>query len=220
MSISGSLIDNLSSASTAAGSIKATCSPGISTTAFPQSPISPPLMSVGAQNYASNFAHSHTSPSHPTTSNGQPLSSPTSSTPMSTQNSQQPTVSVATSFPTPASSVSGQLRNTTPADESESADKSWGTGVMQTSHVSGNMDYDSQHDRSGHKRTDHDRQTSTNHSIDRNGQPAGVDVEMMDLDPKPEDLINRDLSLDALQQDVGTAFHLCKSGKAFFFSSS
>ncbi|EED24318.1 conserved hypothetical protein [Talaromyces stipitatus ATCC 10500] len=209
MSDSFSLAGNVSPTSFSASNLKANHSPDISNNSYPQTPTSPPLMSVGAQNYASNFAHTHTSPSHTTTSNGQPLSSPPSSTPMSTQNSQQPTVSATASFPTPASSVSGHLRNTTPADESEAADKSWGQGI-QNSHATGSTEFGSV-DRTGHRRTDHDRHKLPEGS-NMKGRPPVADVDMMDIDSK-EDLNSsiRDSSLDALQQDIGTAFHLCKS---------
>jgi hypothetical protein len=172
---------------------------------YPHSPTSPPLMSVGAQSYASNFANTHTSPSH-TTSNGQPLSSPPSSTPMSAQTSQQPAVSATNSFPTPASSVSGHPRNTTPADESETADKSWG---QQNTNAAMNADPSSNIE---HRRSDHDR-----HKMDTEGWPLSADVDMMDVDTKVDNSLIRDSSLDALQQDIGTAFHLCKSGKEVLF---
>lgn len=212
MSDSFPLAGNVSPSSFSVSNIKANRSPVISDNLYPQTPTSPTLMSVGAQNYASNFAHTHTSPSHTTTSNGQPLSSPPSSTPMSTQNSQQPTVSVTTSFPTPASSVSGHPRNTTPADESELADKSWGQGP-QNSHATGNTDLGSA-ENLGHRRTDHDRHRLPE-GFDMEGRPSATDVDMMDIDSKADTSSFRDSSLDALQQDIGTAFHLCKSGKAF-----
>ena len=204
MSDSFPLAGNVSPSSFSASNLKANRSPDIPDNLYPHTPTSPPLMSVGAQNYASNFAHTNTSPSHTTTSNGQPLSSPPSSTPMSTQNSQQPTVSVTTSFPTPASSVSGHPRNTTPADDSEVTDKSWGQG-LQNSHGPSNPD-SGRMDQSGYSRTDHDR-----HKLP---EILSTDVDMMDVDSKDNSTI-RDSSLDALQQDIGTAFHLCKSGKAF-----
>ena len=212
MSDSPPLAGNVSPSSFSVSNLKANRSPGISDNLYPHTPTSPPLMSVGAQNYASNFAHTHTSPSHTTTSNGQPLSSPPSSTPMSTQNSQQPTVSITTSFPTPASSVSGHPRHTTPADESELADKSWGQGA-QNSHATGHTDSGNA-DKSGHRRTDHDRHRLPE-GFDMEGRPSATDVDMMDIDSKADNSTLRDSSLDALQQDIGKAFHLCKTGKAF-----
>ncbi|GAM41478.1 hypothetical protein TCE0_042r14628 [Talaromyces pinophilus] len=208
MSDSSPLAGNVSPSSFSVSNLKANCSPGISDNLYPHTPTSPPLMSVGAQNYASNFAHTNTSPSHTTTSNGQLLSSPPSSTPMSTQNSQQPTVSVTASFPTPASSVSGHPRNTTPADESELADKSWGQGP-QNSHATSNTDFGNA-DKSGHRRTDHDRHRLPV-GFDMEGRPSATDVDMMDIDSKADNSTLRDSSLDALQQDIGTAFHLCKT---------
>jgi hypothetical protein len=41
-----------------------------------------------------------------------------------------------------------------------------------------------------------------------------VDEDMMDIDEKADIFISRgDPSLDSLQQDIGTAFHLCKTCK-------
>lgn len=177
-------------------------SPQRSNTLGPQTPTSPPLMSVGAQSYAANLANPHTSPSH-TTSNGQPLSSP-SSTPMSTQNSQQPTVSATNSFPTPASSISGHQRNATPAEDSEAADKSWAQGTQLS--TADRMDID----RTEHRRSDHDRD-QISRAADVGGLPSSADADMMDIDSKAPRL--DDPSIDALQKDLGTAFHLCKTGK-------
>lgn len=109
-------------------------------------------------------------------------------------------MSVTTSFPTPASSVSGHPRNTTPADDSEVTDKFWGQG-LQNSHGPSNPD-SGKMDQSGYSRTDHDR-----HKLP---EILSTDVDMMDVDSKDNSTI-RDSSLDALQQDIGTAFHLCKS---------
>lgn len=191
---------------------KANRSPQNPNTFYPHSPTSPPLMSVSAQSYASNFANTHTSPNH-TTSTGQPLSSPPSSTPMSTQTSHQPAMSATNSFPTPASSVSGHPRNTTPADESEAADKSWGHATQHTNAVAENIDSVTA-DQSENRRSDHDRHNLPG-GADAGGWPSAADVDMMDVDSKGDNSFLRDSSLDALQQDIGTAFHLCKSGKGF-----
>ncbi|OKL60018.1 hypothetical protein UA08_04595 [Talaromyces atroroseus] len=190
----------LAVASLSTSNSKADLSPQNPNSFYPHSPTSPPLMSVGAQSYASNFANTHTSPSH-TTSNGQPLSSPPSSTPMSAQTSLQPAVSVTNSFPTPASSVSGHPRNTTPADESENTDKAWGHGTNAVENADA-----TNIDQSEHRRSNHDR-----HKLNMEGWPASADVDMMDVDSKMDSSLIRDSSLDALQQDIGTAFHLCKS---------
>jgi hypothetical protein len=50
---------------------------------------------------------------------------------------------------------------------------------------------------------------------DAGGLPSSADVDMMDIDSKGNNFF-RDSSLDALQKDIGTAFHLCKSGKGFY----
>ncbi|KAL1988295.1 hypothetical protein VTN96DRAFT_270 [Rasamsonia emersonii] len=171
-------------------------------------------MSVGAQSYASNFANSQTSPSH-TTSQGQPLSSPPSSTPMSTQLSQPPTVSTTNSFPTPASSVSGHLVSATSADDLDSADKSssgWrhSGASMNATNTADPMDLG----QSEHRRSDHDRQWpgADSGSTNMEGRPMVHDEDMMDVDQKAGASTNRgDPSIESLQQDIGTAFHLCKT---------
>ncbi|KAL1962828.1 hypothetical protein VTN77DRAFT_9103 [Rasamsonia byssochlamydoides] len=191
-------------------SLKANPSPPSSTAYNPQTPTSPPLMSVGAQSYASNFANSQTSPSQ-TTSQGQPLSSPPSSTPMSTQLSQPQTVSTINSFPTPASSVSGHLASATSADDLDGADKS-SSGWARERHSGASMNATKDAmdlGQSEHRRSDHDRQWSG--ATNMEGRPI-QDEDMMDVDHKADTSVNRgDPSLESLQQDIGTAFHLCKT---------
>lgn len=186
-------------------------SPQLSNTLGPQTPTSPPLMSVGAQSYAANLANPHTSPSH-TTSNGQPLSSP-SSTPMSTQTSQQPTVSATNSFPTPASSISGHQRNATPAaEDSDAADKTW---AQRTRHSNAPQSADMMDvDKAEHRRSDHDRDQMPG-TTDVGGLPSSAGVDMMDVDSNVPRLGADDPSIDMLQKDIGTAFHLCRTGKVF-----
>lgn len=196
-----------SPSSPAAGSLKENQSSFIPSDPTPQTPTSPPLMSVGAQNYASNFASSQASPSQ-ATSQPANLSSPPSSAPMSTQASQQPTVGVTNSFPTPASSVSGHFTGATSVDDPDHADKS---GVSSTS---------TQH--AEHRRTDHDRhpgdammetgvRDTTNSGgadLSRHGDGA------MDIDSEPAARSNPDeFSLDSLQKEFTSAYHLCKSCK-------
>lgn len=214
----------LSPSSPPVESLKANPSPPSSTAYNPQTPTSPPLMSVGAQSYASNFANPQTSPSH-TTSQGQPLSSPPSSTPMSTQLSQPPTVSTTNSFPTPASSVSGHLASATSADDQDSTDKS-SSGWARVRHSGESGCATSTADamdigQSEHRRSDHDRQWPGAHSgepadsaTNMEGRPIVQDEDMMDVDEKAGIPANSgNPSLESLQQDVGTAFHLCKTCK-------
>ncbi|PGH17162.1 hypothetical protein AJ79_01300 [Helicocarpus griseus UAMH5409] len=171
----------------------------------PHTPTSPPLMSVGAQNYASSFSTTQTSPAQ--TLHSAPLSSPPSSVAMSTQVSQQPTVTSTTSFPTPASSVGGHFTGNNTMDEPEGTAKNVSAdsrkdGGSFTSKESGSdfMDVDV----SGHRRTDHDRQ--------KGGFRGNLDENAMDLDYRAASSTQEEqLSLSALQQDIGTAFHLCKS---------
>lgn len=180
----------------------------------PQTPLSPPLMSVSTQSHASNnFSNSQSSPAtQTTTSHGQPLSSPPSSTPMSAQPSQQPTVSTTNSFPTPASSVSGHLMSATAPDDIDVMDRSGGDQALQTQE----LDYKSSTyrandfmdtDQPEHRRTDHDRQNRNATS------PAVKDENTMDTDQRLKSSVN--LNLESLQNDIGSAFHLCKKRKIF-----
>jgi hypothetical protein len=135
---------------------------------------------------------------------------------MSTQPSQQATLITTNSFPTPASSVSGHLMSATAPDDNEGMDKSGGD---HTSHVY-ESDYKSSSyhtndamdtDQLEYRRTDHDRQ-------DQNASSLAVKNEdTMDTDQKLKSSVN--LSLETLQTDVGSPFHLCKNGKMLFIPS-
>ncbi|KAL4950493.1 hypothetical protein BDW69DRAFT_197226 [Aspergillus filifer] len=165
----------------------------------PQTPTSPPLMSVSAPNNASNISSLQETPSQ-ATSQSASLSSPPSSVPMSTQASQQPVSGVTNSFPTPASSVG--------ADHS---DKSFGPGG--DSLTAGGPP------QSEHRRTDHDRNAELGRkdiSMRDFGQLDGATHlphgDAMELDA--ETLANTNPSwpsIDSLQKDFSSAFHLCKS---------
>ncbi|KAJ9249848.1 hypothetical protein DTO207G8_6468 [Paecilomyces variotii] len=213
MSVSGSTTSYragpLSPSSPAAGSCKATqpLLSGIDHT--PQTPTSPPLMSVGSQNYASSFTTTQASPGQTTTSQTAPLSSPPSSTPMSTQLSQQPTVAATNSFPTPASSVSGHLMGTASAEDLENAEKS---GARIQGQDSGSMADSMTMGDSGHHRSDHDRQRGGEGKTKLNDSTTVKDEDAMDVDGGAG--ISRDegeFSLSSLEKDFGPAFHLCKT---------
>ncbi|KAL2803048.1 Rox3 mediator complex subunit-domain-containing protein [Aspergillus granulosus] len=172
---------------------------------IPRTPTSPPLMSVSAPNNASNFASLQAVPSQ-ATSQPASLSSPPSSAPMSTQNSQQPTVGVTNSFPTPASSV-----------DPDHIDKSFGTGISETSAPPAAGASAVAVQQSEYRRTDHDRNFRT--------AQAGIGVrdfanmntdahnpDAMDVDTELSARTNTSWpSLDSLQKDFSSAFHLCKS---------
>jgi len=192
-----------SPSSPAAGSLKESLQLPISSEHIPQTPTSPPLMSVSDQSHVANFASTQASPNqaipHPNTS-------PPSSTPMSTQVSQQPTMSTTNSFPTPASSVSGHLANATSAEDADH--KSFIPGMQDSRNVEGQQVTE-------HTRTDHDRQSpQTGPEADvrdfATGQQA-PDTDAMDVDK--ESASRFDLGLDSLQNDFTSAFHLCKSCK-------
>lgn len=197
-----------SPSSPAAGSLKESRQLPISSEHIPQTPTSPPLMSVSDQSHVSNFASTQASPNqaipHPNTS------SPPSSTPMSTQVSQQPTMSTTNSFPTPASSVSGQLNATSAEDPDH---KSFSPRMQDSK----NME---EQQVTEHTRTDHDRQPPTNETgasvrdfaTDPGQQVTDTDAMDVDKDSAPR-FDARSLGLDSLQTDFTSAFHLCKSCK-------
>ena len=198
-----------SPSSPAAGLLKENRQLFISSDHIPQTPTSPPLMSVSDQSHVSNFTSSHTSPNQATTQ--QPnTSSPPSSTPMSTQVSQQPTLSTTNSFPTPASSVNAAL--------TEDADhKSFSPRMQEpTRNTDGLFNQQS----ADHRRSDHDRQplaTGAEAEIRDFATGQGqqtTDGDAMDLDKEPvSGLRNPNLGLDSLQKDFTSAFHVCKSCK-------
>lgn len=200
-----------SPASPAAGFLKETHHPSYlsSDQQTPQTPTSPPLMSVSAQNHASSndfTTPSQASPSHATAQHPPPpanISSPPSSVPMSSQVSQQPTApwSATNSFPTPASSVNDHMGGV----ESEQTDKSMGIGAAPAT--------------AEYTRTDHDRQplggTDPGSGVrDFAGHP---DYDAMDIHQKAETVDNSSsgFGLDSLQREFASAYHLCKSCKSF-----
>ncbi|THC99043.1 hypothetical protein EYZ11_001439 [Aspergillus tanneri] len=201
-----------SPSSPATGSLKESQPAVINSEPTPQTPTSPPLMSVGAPNYASNFTSSQASPSQ---AMSQPanLSSPPSSAPMSTQASQQPTVGATNSFPTPASSVSGHFMAAMSVDDPEHADKSFGGGPPPA--VQGS----SSTPQAEHRRTDHDRnpgdlgmETGVRDFANMGDQNLSSHGDAMDIDKETIAPSNADdFSLDSLQKEFASAYHLCKS---------
>ncbi|EER40724.1 conserved hypothetical protein [Histoplasma capsulatum var. duboisii H88] len=172
---------------------------------IPHTPTSPPLMSVSAQNYASSFSTTQTSP--PKTLQIASLPPSPSSVPMCSQISQQPTVTSTTSLSTPASSAGGLFTSNHMMREAEDTSKNVTTDPRKDgeSYVGKGIGLDLMDiDTSDHRRTDHDRQ--------KRGLDQSFGGNTMDLDYKATSSTQEEeLSLAALQQDIGTAFHLCKS---------
>ncbi|KAJ5570080.1 uncharacterized protein N7459_009510 [Penicillium hispanicum] len=197
-----------SPSSPAAGSLKESRQLPVSSDHIPQTPTSPPLMSVSDQSHVSNITSAQVSPNQATTQPPNTLSPPLS-VPMSTQVSQQPTVSMTNSFPTPASSVSGHQANATSMEDPDH--KSLNTGKLestQSTEVPSPTE-----SRTEHRRTDHDRQPSVT-GPEGTGQSA-TDVDAMDVDKAFSHRSDtRNLGLESLQKDFTSAFHLCKSSPA------
>lgn len=199
-----------SPSSPAAGSLKESRQLPVSSDHFPQTPASPPLMSVSDQNHVSNTTSSHTSPDQATI-RPPSTSSPPSSTPMSAQFSQQPAMSTTNSFPTPASSVGGHPANVTSIEDA--AHKSFASGMQDST---GTMEGPFGQQAAGHRRTDHDRQHSATGAEVGSREFAieqghAMDADAMDIDTEPAAF--RDLGFDSLQKDFSSAYHLCKRRK-------
>lgn len=199
--------------------------PGYPPDHIPQTPTSPPLlMSISAQNYAASFTSSQTSPPSQATSHSQGpnLASPppSSSTPMSTQPSQQQTVATTNSFPTPASSVNGYLVGSASAEEPEHASKPLSVETRHAQAIArpdGTMDPSHQAE---HRRTDHERQFAHGDYITDSDPVKRVSAgDVMDVDegtvPSPG---KRDAQLESLQKEFSSPFHLCRGCKGSLFS--
>lgn len=174
----------------------------ISSDHIPQTPISPPLMSVSDQSHASDFTSSHISPNQ---APARPLniSSPPSSAPMSTQASQQPAMSTNTSFSTPDSNVSGHQLKAPPTDIE--------TGMQDSAEsVGAGLDQPSTEQRSDHQAS---RADGTADFVLEQGQHS-TDPDSMDLDTElTRQTDTSNLSFGSLQKELASAFHLCKSCK-------
>lgn len=200
----------LSPSSPAAGPLKESRQLPVSSDHIPQTPTSPPLMSVSDQNHVTNITSTHTSPDQATVRPPN-TSSPPSSTPMSTQVSQQPTMSTTNSFPTPASSVGGNPANAPSIEETEH--KPFASGMQGSAAT---MEGPASQQAAEYRRTDHDRQPSaTSAEIGARDfateQGQAFDPDAMDIDSEPAAL--RNPGLDSLQKELTSAFQLCKSCK-------
>ena len=176
----------------------------------PESPSSP-FMSVATKSYGQSFAESqassvsamaHRSPSPPT------------STPMSTQVSQQP-ITATTSFPTPDNSVIGRIRKVPDEFDEEHISKRQRIAA-EINTIQDRSNHDLSHelqspasmawsreiesqvsDQQPMAEGSHPIQSTRSSQVaDKTTQPAAVE-----------------LSLEQLLKNVGETFHLCKSGK-------
>jgi hypothetical protein len=119
-------------------------------------------------------------------------------------------MSTTNSFPTPASSVSGQPLNATSAEDTENGRKSLNMGEnLGAGPINPQQTTE-------HRRTDHDRQTDGRTFDFATGQGQhSVDPDAMDLDTEPTRRADTtsNLDLESLQKELTSAFHLCKSCK-------
>ncbi|EKV07411.1 hypothetical protein PDIG_72720 [Penicillium digitatum PHI26] len=131
---------------------------------------------------------------------------------MSTQVSQQPTMSATNQFPTPASSFSGNLANPT----SEDVDQGRISFSMRIQDSAENSGARPSRQPTQHRPSSHDRQPlqtdSTTDFATGQGQHS-TDPDAMEVDTEPTRRADTTLSLDldSLQKELTSAFHLCKS---------
>lgn len=122
-------------------------------------------------------------------------------------------MSTTNSFPTPASSVSGHHGNATSAEDMDLGGKTFSTGTHDSAATSGAGPAQQSKQ---HRPTDHDRQSFQTDGA--NGFATGqaqqsTDPDAMDVDTKPTHQAELTFSLDSLQKELTSAFHLCKSCK-------
>jgi len=177
----------------------------------PQSPASPPLMSVATKSYASPFTDTQTSSDAATS---QQSFSPPTSTNLSSQDHQQSLITDPTAFTTPASSIGGLSR----IQISEDRDQ----------HRSKRQKIDSEARNEDHMDTEespypsnHDRQTLSDASqLAQSGETTESSNERSTAEGglKESKLASDEMSLESLQKDMGDAFLLCKSSKTLISS--
>jgi hypothetical protein len=132
---------------------------------------------------------------------------------MSAQASQQPAVGMTASFPTPASSVTGHVAGATSMDDSESTDnKPLGSDAGAASMAP----TDPSLRQIEHRPTNHDRplgglDTDTGTSVAKAPAYDGA----MDIDQDTATTSQHQSSLDSLQKEFSSPFHLCKNCKSF-----
>jgi hypothetical protein len=175
----------------------------------PYSPASP-FMSVATKSYGQSFAETQTTS---ISAAAQQSPSPPTSAPMSTQVSQQPTMTANTSFPTPDNSVIGQTRKVPDEFDEEHISKRQRihqdvTAAQEQS--SGELDF--------YPITSHHRDAESQASDPMLGVTDNLFPESFNS-PKPANDTTQpaavEMSLEQLQKNVGQVFYLCKSGKNF-----
>lgn len=177
---------------------------------IPHSPSSP-YMSVATKSYGQSFAESqassvsamaHRSPSPPT------------STPMSTQVSQQP-ITATTSFPTPDNSVIGRSRKV--PDEFEEGHISKRQRIdIETTKIQERSYHDLNHDLQSPASISWSKEIESQASDQQPTADDGHSIQSTHAPRVPDKAAQPaavELSLEQLQKNVGETFHLCKSGK-------
>jgi hypothetical protein len=172
-------------------------------------------MSVATKSYGRSFAETQATSISVA---AQQSPSPPTSAPMSTQVSQQPTMTANTSFPTPDNSVIGHTRKVPDEFEEEHISKRQRIHNDITAaqeQTSGELDFypiTSLPRDAESQASDHDQMLG----ITDNLFPEGF------KSPKPADEPTQsaavEMSLEQLQKNVGQVFYLCKSGKISLLS--
>lgn len=153
-----------------------------------------PFMTLTPQNYASSWPTTQsTSPAQSASQSAPDSSSPPSSFAMSSQPAQQPAITATNAFPTPASSVSGVLKESN--DQVEHSLMGAGSAL-------------------GCRDIEHGLPQSEQNTQQQQADLAGssLDEDAMDIDQN--DSLSEDPKIAELQRDIGQAFHTCKTCKA------
>jgi hypothetical protein len=173
----------------------------------PQSPASPPLMSVATKSYASSFTN--TQPSSDAATSQQSFSPPTS-TPMSTQDHQQLVTADSAASPTAAGSISGLSRKHPIEDQDPYRNKRQKMNSADA-YEEDKMDTDEPSLPSNHDRQNPEHVGPRAQGIESSETATARSILNNQL--ADNNLASDDMRLESLQKDMGDAFLLCKSSK-------
>lgn len=175
----------------------------------PHSPASP-FMSVATKSYGQPFAETQAQSAPPA---AQRSPSPPGSATMSTQGSQQPSMTATASFPTPTNSVVGHARKA-PEEfgEDHLAKRQKVDDMIATVREKREPDDDLEASPSICWRRETQPQAS-DHRLTATGSAPFAENQSHKAEDETTQPAPVEMSLEQLQKNVGEAFHLCKSGK-------
>lgn len=165
-------------------------------------------MSVATKSYGQSFTETQASS---ISAAAQRSPSPPTSVPMSTQVSQQPSMTATTSFPTPDNNVIGQTRKAPEEFDEEHITKRQRIDD-QTTTTQIKSGHELESPTSTHWQTELGSQTS-DQQLAASGSISAVRTLSQRAESEATQPAPVELSLEQLQKNVGDVFHLCKSGK-------